>query len=432
VETDTCKRELAIEIPADIVRGKTEEIASMYQRKARIPGFRAGRAPASVILRHFHDDIQGEVAQTLVPKYFEDAVKAKDFSVVGQPRFEEVKLEDGKPLKFKATFEVLPDFELKNYRGIEVEEGSAEVTDEDVAKALEQIRERASSFEVVTDRATADGDSLIVNYKGLDAASPQAAPVEAKDATVLMGGEGTVAEFTENLRGTRAGDKREFDVHYPADYAHKTLAGKTLHYSVEVQSIKKKVVPAADDELAKSVSEFQTLEELRAKMRADLAVQKKQQAEAETKRKLLEKLVEMHSFALPQTLVEMQLDRKIERVAGRLMMQHIDPRSLSVDWSKVREDSRPDAEKEVRGSLLLEKIAEAEKIEVSDEELDETIRELAEETGETPAALKTRLTREQALDRIKSTRRNRKALEFIYRNAHIKRAEEPHAEHAEG
>lgn len=432
METETCKRELAIEIPAEVVRGKTEEIASLYQRKARIPGFRAGKAPASVVLRHFHDDIQGEVAQSLVPKYFDDAVKAKDFSVVGEPRFEDLKLEDGQPLRFKATFEVLPDIELQNYRGIEAEEGSAEVTDADVDKAVEELRERAASFEVVTDRPSEDGDSLMVNYKGQDAANPQAPPVEARDAMVLLGGEGTVAEFTSNLLGTRAGDSRQFDVHYPAGYAHKSLSGKTVRYDVVVQSIKRKVIPAADDELAKSVSEFQTLGDLRKKLREDLAVRKRQQAEADTKRKLLESLIALHSFALPRSLVEAQLDRKIERVAGRLLMQRIDPRSIGVDWSKVREDARPDGEKEVRGSLVLGKIAEAEKIEVSDDELDEDIRELAEEAGEAPAALKTRLTREGRMNTIRTSRRNRKALDFIYRNAHIKRAEEPHAAPAEG
>lgn len=432
MEAETCIRELAIEVPADAVRREAEEITAVYRRKARIPGFRPGKAPATVIRQHFHDDIQGEVAQSLVPKYFHDAVKAKNFSVVGQPRFEDVKVEDGQPLTCKATFEILPEFELKNYRALEVDEGTAAVTDADVEKAVEEMRERASSFEVVSDRPAGDGDLLMVNYKGLNPVDLSAAPVEAHDATIHLGGEGTVAEFNENLRGTRGGDRREFDVHYAADYAHKPLAGKTLHYSVEVLSVKKKVMPPADDDLAKSVSEFQTLEELRKKLRENLAGQKKQQAEAEARNKLLEILIEAHTFPLPQALVEAQLDRKIERVAGRLLMQRIDPRSLGVDWNKVREDSRPDAEKEVRGALVLEKIAAAEKIEVSDEELDEAIRTLSEESGEAPAALKTRLTREGTLDRIKSTRRNRKALDFIYQSAHIKRAEEPHAAHAEG
>jgi trigger factor len=432
VEAETCKRELAIEIPADAVRQEAEEVTSVYRRKAKIPGFRPGKAPAGVIRRHFHDDIRSEVAQALVPKYFHEAVKAKNFSVVGQPRFEDLKVEDGQPLTVKATFEVLPDFELKNYRGLEVEEGTAEVTDADVEKAVEEMKEQASSFEVVTDRPAEDGDFLMVNYKGVDTADPSAPPVEARDATVHLGGDGTVAAFTENLQGTRAADRREFNVPYPEDYAHKSLAGKTLHYDVEVLSVKKKVVPAADDDLAKSVSEFQTFEELRNKLRENLAARKKQQAEAETRNRLLEKLIEAHAFPLPQALVEAQLDRKIERVAGRLLMQHVDPRTIGVDWNKIREDSRPDAEKEVRGSLLLEKIAEAEKIEVSDEELDEAVRELAGESGEAPAALKTRLTREGTLDRIKSTRRNRKALDFIYHSANIRRAEKPHAARAEG
>ncbi len=429
--TETCSRELAIEIPADIVRRESEEVTAEYRRKARIPGFRKGKAPATVIRRHFDEDIRSEVAQSLVPKYFEDAIKAQKLSVVGQPRFAELKVEDGQPLTVKATFEVLPDFELKAYQGLEVDEGSAEVTDADVEKALEEVRERAATFDVVSDRPAEDGDLLVVNYQGRDLADASANPIDAHDATIRLAEEGTVPAFTENLRGAKSGDHREFDVPYPEDYAHKSLAGRTLRYTVDLLSIKKKVVPAADDELAKSVSQFQTLDELRKKIREDLAKQKKQQIETEAKKKLLESLVEAHTFPLPQVMVEAQMDHKIERVAGRLMMQRIDPRTIGVDWNKVREDSRTDAEKEVRGSLLLEKIAEAEKLEVSDEEVDEAIRELAQESDEAPAALKTRLTREGGLDRIRSTRRNRKALDFIYRNAHIKRAEEPHAAESE-
>jgi trigger factor len=228
-----------------------------------------------------------------------------------------------------------------------------------------------------------------------------------------------VEAFTENLRGAKVGEVKEFPVTYPADYPQKTLAGKTLSYRVEIQSIKKKVVPPADDELAKSVSEFATLEELRTKLRQDLAENAKRQTEIGSKQKLAEKLLEAHQFPVPELLVEVQLDRKIERTLGQLLSRGIDPRQTQVDWRKVREDARPDAEKEVRVALVLRRVADAEKIDLTEEEVDDVIREMAQERRMTAAELKTRLTRDGKLDTLKSTRRNQKALDFVYRNAKI-------------
>lgn len=419
MESDSCKRELVIEIPVDVVAKEAENVLTQFQRVARIPGFRKGHAPATLVRRHFRDDIRSEVVQTLLPKFFETAVKEQNLSVIGRPRFEELKFEEDQPLTCKATFEVVPPFELGEYKGLEVEEDSRIVTEEDIDKAVEELRQRAAAYEDVQDRAAQDDDYVMVSYRGRDAKDAGSAPVESKDAVVHLGAKGTVEAFTENLRGAKAGEKREFDVTYPDDYPQKSLAGKNLRYQVDVQSIKRKVLPAVDDELAKSVSESETLAGLRAKLREGLEKRRARQVENAAMNKLLEQLESRHSFPVPGTLIEAQLDRRLEHIVTQLMAQGIDPRATQVDWKKMREEARPEAEKDTRGSLLLERIAETEKIEVSEEEVDELIREMAEDHREAPAALKTRLTREGGLDRIKSTRRNQKALEFIYRNAKI-------------
>jgi trigger factor len=419
VEATTCKKELVIEIPVDVVQRETDSVAAQFAKRARIPGFRPGRAPTSLVRRHFRDDIRSEVAQTLIPRFFQAAVKEQKWDVVGQPRFEDLKFEDDQPLTCKATFEIYPDFELQPYKELEVEEVKAEVTDADIDKALADLREKAATFEVVADRPAADDDYLDVNYRGQDTSSPSSQPIEAKDAVVHLGGKHTVEGFTENLRGAMAGEVREFPVTYPENYPQKTLAGKTLSYRVEIQSIKKKVVPPVDDELAKSVSEFASLEELRAKLHQDLEKSAQRQAEVGCKQKLAEKLLEANQFPVPEVLMETQLDRKIERTLGQLLAQGIDPRETQVDWRKVRDEARPDAEKEVRLALVLSRVADAEKIDLSEEEVDDTIREMAQERRMTAAELKTRLTRDGKLDTLKTTRRNQKALEFVYRNAKI-------------
>ncbi len=433
MDADTCKRELVIEIPAEVVRRETETVTGQYRRVARIPGFRPGKAPVALVRRHFRENIRDEILQSLVPKYFEDTVKGQKISVIGRPRFADLKFEDDQPLTFKASFEVLPEFELGNYKGLEIAETPAAVTEEDLDQAVKGLQEQAAIFEPVEDRGAEDGDEVLVHYQALSGADGEGVPPkETQEATIRLGDSGTVPAFSENLRGTKAGDKREFDVHYPADYPHPTLTGKTVRYAVEVLSVKKKVVPPADDELAKSVSEFQTLDELRAKLREDLTQRKKRQAEAESKRKLLEQLIDAHPFPVPVVLVEAELDKKMEKVLNQLFVQGVDPRALNVDWGKIREDARAEAEREARASLILEKIAEAEKISVSEEELDDWIRRLASETHEAPAAMKTRLTQEGRLDTLKSTRRAQKALDFIYQNAKIQREGQPTTSAAEG
>ena len=419
---ETCTRELVIEVPVEETQRKLEAVTAQYARVARIPGFRPGHAPSALVRRHFRQDIRGEVVQSLVPKFFDNAVKERHWSVVGEPRFEDLKFEEAQPLTCKAVFEVYPEFELKPYQDLEVEEDLAGVTDADVDQALENLRQRAATFEVIPERPAQEGDFVTVNYR-----SPEADIPEARDAVVELGGKGTVPAFTTNLLGTRGGDKREFEVTYPEDYPKKSLAGRTVSYQVEVQSIKKKVVPVLDDELARTVSEFGTLAELREKLREELTSRRQRQAEAATQQKLVDKLLTGHEFPVPEVLVEAQLDRKLERTVGQLLAQGIDPRKAELDWRKLREESRPAAEKEVRAALILEKVADAEKIEVAEEEVDEMIRELAQERQEAPAALKTRLTREGEIARIKSSRRNQKVLEVIYRNAKITRKSEAEA-----
>ncbi len=417
MDSETCKKELLIEIPPDIVRRESEAVTAQYRRVARIPGFRPGHAPASLIRRRFEEDIRNEVAQTLLPKYFETAVKEQKVSVVGRPNFADVKFADDQPLTCTATFEVLPIFELKDYKGLEVEREPAEVTDEDVDETLRQLQDRAATFEVVEDRASADGDYVQVNYHGSDAGKPDAEPLDGKDVMVHLAGDDAVAEFTQNLRGTKAGDVREFQVAYPEDYSAPSLAGRTLDYRVEVQGIKKRVVPELDDEFAKSVSEFKTFEELKAKVSENLRERKKQEVEARGKQKLLDQLVSLHEFPVPELLVDAQVNARLERLLSSLFSQGVDPRSVNIDWQKIRDDSRPEAEKDVRGSLILDKVAEAEGVEVSEGEVDEVIRDLAQERREPPATVKTRLTQNGSLTKISQKLRNQKTLDLIYQNA---------------
>jgi len=419
VESPTCKRELIIEVPQDAVAKESEHVTSQYARVARIPGFRPGKAPRALVGKRYREEIRGEIVQTLIPRYFEDRLREEKLHLAGEPHFEDLKFEEGQPIRAKATFEVYPEFELKDYKGLEVEMPPATVSDADVDQAIDRLRERNATFEVIEDRPAAEGDYVLVNYRGQNVRNAEAEPIEAKEGLIQLGGERTVPGFTENLTGARAGDIREFDVQYKEDFPRKSLAGQAVRYRVEVQGIKKKAIPPADDEFAKSVSEFPTLGELRDKVRADLESQKQMSAENAAKQALMEKLTANYSFPVPDALVDDRLQRRLERFAHGLAAQGIDPETAQIDWRALRGEMRADAEKDVREALVLEAVARAEDITVTPDELDETLREVAEGLRETPAALKTRLTRDGELTKLESSRRNLKALDFIYRNAKI-------------
>ncbi|MGH9470441.1 MAG: trigger factor [Terriglobia bacterium] len=419
MDAETCKRELVIQIPFDVVQKESESIAGEYARKARVPGFRPGRAPRDLILQRYREEIREEVVQTLLPRFFTDAIKEQELVLAGKPHFEDVKFEDREPLTSKAVFEVYPKFEPVEYKGLDVDEAPVVVTGEDVDRLLEQAQQAAATFEVV-DRPGEDGDVLSVSYRAWDVRSPKIRLVDVEQGAVRLGEKTTLPEFNENLRGVRPGEAREFDVKYPEDFPQKRLAGKAARFRVEVLGVKRKVVPPLDDELAKTVGSYSNLEELRQSLRQQLTERRRKEAEAQTKRKLLDKLLERTSFPVPATLVEERIDRRLVAFATQLAEEGIDVNDESINWAQMRAEIRPQAEDDIRRSMLLEKVADAESIEVSEAEVDEAIRDMTpQRSGESPAALKTRLTRNGGLARLQSSLRNQKALDLIYRDAHV-------------
>jgi trigger factor len=418
VEAETCKRELLIEIPVDAVTKEADKVVARYSRSVRVPGFRPGHAPAHIVRQRYREEIKSEVVQLLVPKFFNDAVKERQLSAVSEPEFEDLKFEEGQSLTCKATFEVLPEFELKEYKGIEVKEEPVNVTEAEVDKGLEELRESAATYEVVSDRPAEDGDDVTVSYQGRDRKDPKAEPIEGREIVIHLDAQdgGT---FDEHLRGAKAGDRREFEVSYPEDSPSKRLAGKTISYRVEVHGIKRKVLPGVDDELARTVSEFSTVEELRGKVRQDVERLQRRNIERTVRQKLVEELLKRHEFPVPESMVKDQLEHRMKSAVAQLVAQGIDPRLAQLDWGKLREKMQPEAEHAVRAAIILERIAGAEKIEVSEEELDQRIREIAQQRGEAPAAVKTRLTRDGGLATLQSSCRSQKALDFVYRNAQI-------------
>jgi trigger factor len=420
----TCKREIELEIPAENVQKAEDKVARDIARVARVPGFRPGKAPVTLIRRRFADDIRGEVMQSLVPEYLEKALDEKKLVPVTRPEVDNVEFKQGEPLKFRATFEVLPEFELGDYKNLTVEVEAVEVGDAQVDKAIDEIRDRMATFVPVEGRAAQDGEYALIKLIGTPVGGGE--PVQADGILCHIGGEETLEAFTENLRGASTGETKRFRSEYPKDYPDPKLAGKAYDYTVEIQGLKEKKLPEANDEFAKDVasqspqfSGVTSLAELRQKIRADLEAAKDQQQAAQAREKILELLVKKHDFPVPEALVDNQMDVRLERVVRSLVAQGVDPRAVNVDWVSLRKRQYDRALSDVKAELLLDRIATAENIDATDEDVEKEIATLAERSGESATAIRARLTKQGALARMKSKLRSDKTIEWLYRNARI-------------
>ena len=417
------KREIQVEIPVADVNRQTDSLIQKYQKVARIPGFRRGHVPASIIRQRFSEEIKTDMVEALIPRYFRQEAERLGIHPVSQPRVTDLHLHDGEPLRFKAAFEVLPEIKLEGYKELRADKPEIAVSEEDVEHALADLRERHASFNPVEGRALADGDFAQVSLDGHPKAgdsesetkSGEGQPVHMDEVLVEIAGKDTMPEFTEHLRGASPGDERTFDVNYPKDTQDKRLAGKTFSYAVKVQSIKQKSLPELNDKFAKQLGEFQTVDDVRKAIREQIESERKHQAQHEAKEKLVGELIQRNDFEVPDSLIEQQIDIRIERGLRALAAQGLTAEQMKkMDLSRLRAGQREQAIHDVKAALLLERVAEEENVQVSDEELNQELESLARQSKQTSEAVRARLTRDGGLDRIRTRIRNEKTLDFLY------------------
>ncbi len=370
--TDTksnTRREIQVEIPAEVVSREVESVVHKLQKVARLPGFRRGKVPASVIRSRFPEDIKSEVVEALVPRYFRQEAEKQGLVPVSQPRVSDLHIHDGEPLRFKAAFEVMPEIEISGSHDLPVEKPDTSVSEQEVEDSLKHLREQHATYTVVEGRALADGDYAQVSLQGLPKHSPggpedavakeSSKPVNVDDVMVEIGGSNTVREFSDNLRGASPGETRTFEVSYPEDFSDQRLAGKTFTYTINVKGIKQKQLPELNDDFAKEIGSFTGLDDLKQKIREGLEHEKQHAAEREGKEKLVEELVKQHEFEVPQALVERQIDLRLERGLRALAAQGMRPEDMKkMDFSRLRAGQREAAVREVKASLLLHVVAD--------------------------------------------------------------------------
>jgi len=425
IEISPTSKQIDVVIEPEAVRAVYDRISDKYAKGANVPGFRPGHAPRGVVRTRFKDQIRTELLRELLPDAVQKAVEEHKLAPLGEP---ELNLENTgglselgeKPISFSVNVEVLPDIKLGDYKGLEVARRTRPVKDEDLDRVIESLRENSATLEPVEDRGAQPGDTVTANFHGKFLNQPDAEPIKVEDVDVVLGGPGVVSEITDNLTGAKPDDEKVFTVDYPADFSSKGLAGKQIEYTIKVSAVRIKELPELDDEWAQSLGEeIESLGDLRAKVRSDLESQTKNEADNKVRADLVRQIVEAHLLELPERLVEHQTEVRLESVVRDMMGQGIDPRNKELNWDKARDSLKEQASYDLRGSLLLERIADEEKIEVSEQEIDDEMNAIAEASRQSPEQVRGILTKQGGERSIAGRLRNRKALEFLVANAKI-------------
>ncbi len=408
-----CKRSVEIEIPLDEVERARERVTNSIKQRVRLPGFRPGKAPVSMIQSRFEGEIRNEVLEILLPQAFRESVEKQELKVVGQPNISDLKFEAGQPIRFKAEFEVAPEFELADYRGLPVKYEEPSVTDEEVDKRLEAMRENKAEYPNLDPRPIESGDYVLVHLKSLEGL---AEPID-QDVQIQVGGEETLPGFNEALLGSNPDEMKQVDITYPEEYGQERLAGKTVSFELLPKFIRKKELPALDDEFARDLGDYQTLDELKEAVRKAIFQEKQYVAQQAAKEELIDKLVDGNDFAVPEAYTDKQIENQVRMQLRDLAGRGVDPNTIKLDWEKVKESQRDKAMRNVKASLLLEKISEREGIHATKDEVDREVQRLARQEREAVPVTRARLEKDGAIGRIASHIQTEKTLQFLFEQA---------------
>ena len=409
-----CKHELEITVPVDEIARETERVVANIQQKVRLPGFRPGKAPTNLIRSKFAHQVREDVLENLLPKYFDKRVKEEDLHVVGRPSVKDVQFKEGEPLTFKAEFEVAPTFELGEYRGVTIHYAEPQVTDEDINKRLDDIREQKAQYINVEPRAAVDGDYAVVS---LDSLAGPSEPIHQDEMVLHIGDPDTLPGFSEALRGMSPEEEKEFEVTYPEDYGQEKLAGKTVRFRMKLKMIRTKELPELNDEFAQDLGDYPTLNDLREAARKAIFHEREYAAQQKAKDELLDKLIEAHDFPVPDAYVERQIEAQLTQQFKELTDRGVDVAKLKIDWAKLKDSQRTKAVHDVKGSLLIDKIADTESIHATNDEVDHEVQRIAKQEREPVAATRKKLEKDGIIGRIAYRIRGEKTMNFLFEHA---------------
>ncbi len=425
------RKHLSIEVPPEVVDAEIARMAKGYTKSARVPGFRPGKVPTAVVRQRYKDQILNDVAHDLIPRLVGTALKERGLQPVVAPDIKDVVLEEGRPMTFVADFETLPPIDPGEYAGVTLRRQPAVLDVGAVDEGLEHLRQRHARWLPVEGRAAESGDTLLLDLtrtrrtsvieipgEGPARGGADDKPETLQNISIELGATANPPGFDAHLIGTREGDRRDFTVTYPADYEIDDLKGATVDYDVTVKGLRRRELLALDDEFAKEVSDVDTLEALRARVREDL----QRGAEQESAHKLRHDLLHELSHrvkVVPEVLVEHEVDRRLEEFLRRLMEQGIDPMKADINWQEFRTRQHDAALETVKSTLIIDEIARREQIDATDEDVDAEVARFAERAGRPDSDVRARLEQDDALDRIQAGIRREKTMNWLIEKANV-------------
>jgi trigger factor len=416
IEETSVRKALAFELDKETVQAEIDRRAKDLAKKARLPGFRPGKTPPNVVKQRFKSEIYSEAAEALVNKVVFQELEGRGLKPLAPPQVDDLQMEEGEPMTFRAVFEILPLVDAPEWKGLRVSVPGAKVSDEDIEKQIDQLREQAARFDPVEDRPSKKGDHVVVDLVW----EPRDGGKGGRDENALIevGHEGNHADMNKALEGMSIDETKDIEVTWGPDAAP-AVAGKKIRYTATLKGIKDKIVPAADDEFAKDLGEFDSLAELQDKVRKQLEEGEERRVERDTRAALIDALAAKASFEVPDVLIEHHMTQRTEGLARGLAQQGLDPRKVGVDWREYRESQRDNALKEAKADVLLGEIARREDVKVLDAEVQAEVARLAEGMGKSPEALRLQLQKDGDLGGISSRIREEKILDLLKANATI-------------
>jgi trigger factor len=415
-EMEGCKRRLAVQAPVDVVQKAWERAYGRVQKEARLPGFRKGHVPRSLVKLHFADDVRREVAEHLIPDVYRQAIDEARIDPVNEPDLSDVKLEENAPLSFVAVVEVKPAIALGDYKGIEVQHETRPVSDAEVAEAVEHMRDQHAEFRAV-ERPAASGDLVVVDYT---LAPDDHEPSTATGYHFVIGAGTVLPEIDAAAVGMRAGDERTVDVRFAADHRMESLRDKGGTATLKVAEVKEKILPAVDDDFARSLGEFDSLEALRAELRTQLTARREAEERRALDDKVVTALLARHDFTVPSAMIMRQVGHQVEHGRERMRRQGVDPDQVQWDYDKLLTELKPGAEQSVRRALVLEAIADKEGIAPSDAEVDAEVEKLAASSQRPAPAVRRMMEKSGDLEALRHGLRDRKTLDFLIEHATVR------------
>jgi len=421
------KREIEVETGAEEVSKSFRAVIKRYQKLARIPGFRAGKVPDSLIRLKFAKEIRQEVLEGLVSERFRRAIDEQKLRPVSEPQLLDMQLMDGQPLRFKAAFEVMPEIDLSGYDSVTIDRPNVTLSREEFEAELGRVVESHETVETVEeDRELADGDWADITFTGEMKELAQtvgedgmegtkAEPITGQDVLIEIGGKNTIQAFSDSLRGKRPGQELTFEVVYPADFGEPRLAGQTVSYEVQVKAIKRKIFPERDAEFAKLLGAYESFDEFESKLRESSEQRKREALENQAKDRMLAELISRYQFPVPEVFVQQQIEARLDRGLRALAQQGMTPEDMrKLDFVRLREAQRDQAINEVKASMILDRVADAESIDITEDDLDRELLMLSIQSREPLETLRERLTKDGSLDRIRDQMRRERAGSVLY------------------